>query len=373
MKAMENPMDRANGNLKKRTTVLLVAAAWVASATACGRGHAPPAADARETVQVEVASAAAHTFADGLEVTAGVAPMQRATPGTVLMGRVEEVLVREGDRVAADQVLARIDSRDVSAKLAQAEANVAAARAMEHNARLMLERMQRLAARQAATQRDLDDASAGHTAARANLEAAEEGVKAARSYLAYAEVRAPFAGRITAKRVEVGDLASPGMPLFTVEDTTRVKVEAEVPESTGIALAVGDPVQIEVAGKRLDARLDEIVPAADPRSRTFTVRSVLPNRDGSLRSGLFARMWVGRGDREVIAVPDSALVRRGPLTGVYVVEAAGDRTRARLRFVTVGRSRDGLQEVLTGLAAGERYVVAPPPELEDGSPVEVRG
>jgi len=367
MNGMETSMNRVT----KKTTVLLAAAAWIASATACGRGHEPAATDMRETVTVEVASAEAQAFGQGLEVSAGVVPLQRATLGTVLMGRVEEVLVREGDGVSGGQVLARIDNRDVAAKVAQAEANVAAARAMEHNARLMLERMQRLAAKQAATQRDLDDATAGYSAAQANLEAAEEGVKAARSYLAYAEVRAPFGGRITDRRVDVGDLASPGMPLFTIEDTTRVKVEAEVPES--VAIRVGDPVEVEVAGRRHAARLDEVVTAADPRSRTFTVRAVLPNQDGGLRSGLFARMWVGSQASDVVAVPESALVRRGPLTGVYVVDTTGQRSRARLRWITLGRSRDGMREVLTGLSAGESFVVSPPAELADGSPVEVRG
>jgi len=370
MERMESSMHHA-----KRTTLrIIAAAALLAWAPGCGGGHGAAAPeDPRGPVQVEVATIRAHAFADGLEVTAGVLPLLRATPGTVLLGRVEEVLVHEGDHVAKGQLLARIDSRDVSAKLAQAEAGAVAARAMEQNARRMLERMQRLASRNAATQRDLDDAAAGHAAAQANVEAAEEGVEAARSYLTYAEVRAPFGGRVTEKRVEVGDLASPGTVLFTVEDTSRVKVEAQVPESIGIGLAPGDPVEIEIGGARHAARLAEIVPAADPRSRTFTVRAVLENSEGHLRSGTFARMRVGSRDRDVLAVPEGALVLRGPLTGVYVVDAAGDPPRARLRWITLGRARDGMREVLTGLVPGERYVVAPSVELEDGSPVEVRG
>jgi RND family efflux transporter MFP subunit len=349
--------------------VVVLLLLMAAAVTGCGHGEERPAAESREPLAVQVLPAAERQWSGGLEVTAGVRPYQRATPGTVLMGSVDQILKKEGDAVRRGDVLARVESRDVAARVAQAEAAVAAARAMEQNARLTKERMERLHARDAATQKNLDDAIAGYEAALANLRAAEEGVKAAEVHLAYSEITAPFDGVVAERMIEVGDLAAPGRPLFVVENISRVKVEAQIPESAAAALAPGDPVEVLVLGEVREARLSEILPAADPRSRTFTVRVVLQNGDRRLRSGMFARVRLGGAEHAVVAVPESSIVRRGPLTGLFVV---GEEKTARLRWVTLGSSRESEVEVLTGLRAGESVVASPSPELEDGHPVEVR-
>jgi len=350
----------------------LVAAALLgATALSCGGDPTPDKTDTRPIVPVELATAVEEEWAAGLEVTASVLPLYRATPGTVLMGRVDRVLVEEGQAVRKGQTLAHIESRDVAARLAQAEAGVAAARAMERNAKLMLDRMERLHSRQAASDKDLEDATAGYEAAQANLRAAEEAVRVAAVYLDYSEVTAPFSGVVVEKRVEAGDTASPGVPLFVIDDVSRVKIEAQVAESAAARLAVGDPVEIEFQGELFEGELSEMLPAADPRSRTFTVRALLDNPEGRLRPGMFARLRLSGAMRATVAVPEEAIVRRGPLTGVFVVED-GDAPTAGLRWITLGRSREGRVEVLTGLSAGERLVVRPDARLEDGQPVEVR-
>jgi RND family efflux transporter MFP subunit len=282
-------------------------------------------------------------------------------------------MVEVGDRVRKGQTLAHIESRDVAARLAQARAGVAAAKAMERNAKSMLDRMARLHSRKAASDKDLEDAETGYEAAQASLAAAEEAVNVAEVYVDYSEVTAPFAGFVVEKRVEVGDMASPGMPLFVIDDVSKVKIEAQVPESTTAGLAIGDPVEIEFQGEYFRGELSEVLPAADPRSRTFTVRALLDNPDGRLRPGMFARLRLAGEARPTIAVPDTAIVRKGPLTGVFVAEGSGsERVTAGLRWITLGRTRDGSVEVLTGLAAGERYVVEPTSNLRDGQPIEVR-
>lgn len=336
-----------------------------------GAGGAEPAAEF-PPLAVAAGPVEPAVWSSELEVTGGVEPVRRAMPGTILMGRVEEILRREGDRVRSGETLARIASRDVEAGLAQAQANVSAARAGEEYARRMKERMERLHARQAASQKNLDEAVAGYEAAAAQLRAAEEGVEAARVHLAYAEVRAPFAGVVAERRIDLGDIASPGMPLFVVEDLSRMKIEAQVSESALRGLAAGDPVDVVVSGASDQARqgsLEEILPSGDPRSRTFTVRVLLPNTDGSLKTGMFARLKLPGDAREALTAPEAAVVRRGPLAGLYVVDGSG---RARLRWVTLGEARADRVEVLTGLQAGERIVLAPPEDLSDGRRVEVR-
>jgi RND family efflux transporter MFP subunit len=341
------------------------------AATGCGGEKVSQVREkAKVGVSLERASEAA--WSDGMEATAGLQPLRRATPGTVLMGRVSEVLHQEGDRVKAGEILARVESRDVQARLAQAQAAVSAARAQETNARLTLERVQRLHDRNATSQKSVDDANAGYEAAAAGLKAAEEGVEAAKVMVGYSLITAPFSGVVAKRQVEVGDTASPGMPLFVVEETRRMKLEASVPELWLTRLAVGDEVEVEVesaSGGKRRGSVAEIMPSVDPQTRTVMVRVLLENEDSALRSGMFARLRIGGASRPALLVSESALVHRGPLTGIFVVNA---EEVAHLRWITVGDARDGRVEVLTGLKEGERYVVAAPPELHDGMKVEAR-
>lgn len=342
--------------------------------TACGGGEGEGVSGkpAAGPAAVSVEQAAERPWAEGMAATAGLQPFRRAMPGTVLMGRVEQVLHQEGDRVKSGELLARVESRDVSARLAQAEAAVAAAKAQEENARRTRDRILRLSERQAASPKNLDDATAGYEGAVAGLKAAEEGVAAARVMLGYSRITSPFDGVVTEKKVEAGDTAAPGMPLFVVEDTSKMKLEAPLPESWLPRLKVGEPVEVVVESVAELARqgtIAEILPTMDSRSRTFLVRVVLDNADGALRSGMFARLRIGGAERPAVAVPESALVRRGPLSGIFVVDASGT---ARLRWITLGDAREGRVEVLTGLKAGERFVTVPPPDLEDGRKVGVK-
>ncbi len=345
-------------------------------AISCGGGHEVETGRSLPPLAAPVATVEEAPRSGSLEATAGIEPYRRATPGTVLMGRVESIHKREGDPVRAGDVLARIASGEVAARRAQAEAAVSAARALEENARRTRERVERLHARQTASDKNLEDAIAGHDAALAQLRAAEEGVRAASVYLDYAAVKAPFDGTVTRRNVETGDIAAPGMPLFVVEDLSRMKAVAEVPESAVAGLRAGAPAEVVVTSLANSVRtgvVDEILPAADPRSRTFTVRVVLDNADGTLRSGMFARLRLPEDagtKTAAVSVPESAVVRRGPLTGVFTVDDGGV---ARLRWVTLGAARDGSVEVLTGLAAGERIVTAPPADLEDGRAVSIAG
>ena len=375
---MRAPLHVIRRSAMSRSLILILGAAALLAA-GCGGGSSRPAAqDAGSPLPVRAETAARQDWGSGLELTAGVLPMKRAMPGTVLLGRVEQILHREGDRVKSGAVLARVESREVSARLAQAEAGVTAARAMEENARRMKERMERLSEKQAASRKNLEDATAGYEAAAANRKAAEEGAQAARMYVSYSEVKAPFDGLIVERRIEAGDTAAPGMPLFTIEDISKVKIEAAVPESLAVGLAPGRPVEVEIAsagGAARPATIAEILPDADPRSRTVTVRIVIDNPDGEIRSGMFARVRVpahvptGSGAATALTVPDAALVRQGPLVGVFIVDGSNI---ARLRWVTAGETRAGRIEIQTGLVAGERFVLDPPAGLSDGRRVEVK-
>jgi len=357
-----------NRTLLPISCVVLAAAAVLTSSCGTPHGEARPEAAPPLSVAVEITASAPGS--GGLEATGTIEAARRASPGTILAGRVTKIVKREGQQVRQGETLARVESGDVAARVAQAEAAVVGAQAAETNARLMRDRLERLVAKQAASPKSLEDAVAGYDAARANLHAAEEGVRAARVMLGYGEVRAPFDGVIERRLVEEGDTASPGMPMFIVVDTAHMKLEAALPESSARGLAQGSPVAVIVDGTDgapRDAALAEILPASDPATRTVTARVLLDNVDGTLRPGMFARVrFPGDGPASVF-IPASAIVRRGPLTGIFVV----DDNIAHLRWITLGASLNGRVEAASGLAAGERIVTAPTTELADGRRVEI--
>lgn len=338
-------------------------------------GEAESGPDSVEAAPVAVPTAVAAYRPVAAEVVASgtVEPSRRARPGSKILGRVEAVPVAEGQKVAAGELLARLESRDLRAALRQAEAAVASAEAQLDNARSQHRRMLELHARGSATEKSLEDATSAWKTAEAGVEQARANAAAAEVSLGYAEIRSPFEGWVVAKEIEEGDMVQPGRPLFTVEDLDPAKVVADVPETEVHGYAPGDPARVEVAavGRRAEGELHRIVPAGDRSSRTFRFEVVLANPEGFLKSGMFARVTLPRETtRQALLVPRSALVHRGQLEGVYVVQRdEPDRPTARLRWIRTGEGVGDEVEVLSGLAEGEVYVTAPPPGLQDGAEV----
>ena len=176
--------------------------------------------------------------------------------------------------------------------------------------------------------------------------------------MGFTKIRAPFDGLIIAKLADAGAMAAPGVPLLTLEDPSHFRLEATVDESQIGAVRLGAtvPVVIDSLGNQaITGKVVQIVPVADPASRTFTVKVELP-ANPLIRSGLFGRARFPRGERESILVPQAALLHRGQLDAVYVV---GKDEIASLRYVTLGKPSASDVEVLSGLESGERIVAQP--------------
>jgi RND family efflux transporter MFP subunit len=198
-------------------------------------------------------------------------------------------------------------------------------------------------------------AQAGQAQARAAL-------NQAMTSLNYTRIRAPFDGIVTQKKADSGTLASPGMPIFTVEDVRRYRLEVAVNESDLRYVRMGGQVSVVIEAldnADLKGKVVQIVPAADPASRAFLVKIELPT-DTRLRSGLFGWAQFSRGERQALLIPRSAVVERGQLQGVFVLD---QNKVASLRYITLGKPSGSEIEVLTGLQSGER-VVAKPGELD---------
>jgi membrane fusion protein, multidrug efflux system len=278
--------------------------------------------------------------------------VRSATIAPLVSGTVAEVRVRLGSPVRAGDVLVRLSARDLEARLAQASA-------VEAQAKLERDRAAALHAQAAVSPAQLD-------AARAELAVAEARQAEAETQAGRTLLRAPFAGVVTAKLVEVGDTALPGQPLLVVEAPTATRFEARVPEGTG-GLAAGAAVTVRLDDRELAGRVVEIEPVADVATRTRLVKVDLPPGSAA-RSGQFGRLLVVTGATAAVSVPASALVRRGQLETVFLVEDGA----ARLRLVRAARARDGRVEIAAGLTGGETVVASGAADLADGQPVEVR-
>jgi membrane fusion protein (multidrug efflux system) len=282
-------------------------------------------------------------------VPARVVPVQEAEVATRLAGTIASVSVDVGERVAAGATLATLDDADLRAR-------IRAARGQAELARRTFQRVENLARDGAASPQELDEA-------RARLSAAEGAAADAEAQGAYAVVRAPFAGTVTARMVDAGDMAAPGMPLMRLA-SGEVKVVADLPAERARSLEVGQAVEVEVGGTVLPGRILRVVQALDPASQRIRVEARV---DGSPLPGTLARVRLagsaaGPGTRWL---PVDALVRSGQLTGVYSVES----DTLRLRWVRLGQRSGDAVELLSG-PAGELVVVRDPaPDLRDGQPV----
>lgn len=216
---------------------------------------------------------------------------------------------------------------------------------------------------------NVDMARVAHSQTQASVELARAGVGVAAADLPYGILRAPFSGAVTRKLANQGDMASPGQPILEIQDVDHLHLEVSTPEESLRYLLPGQRVRVRVDALDRESmgEVYQVVPSADPKTRTFVVKIRLP-RDPKLFPGLYAKAQVGRGTRMLMIVPQTALVRRGQLVNVFVV----NDDRARLRLVKVGEPQaGGGVEVLSGLSAGDRVIMNPPGDLEDGSPVKM--
>jgi RND family efflux transporter MFP subunit len=326
-----------------------------------------------ETVRnVAVSTVHQASMPDWLEATGTVRAVQTSQVSAQMMGNIVEIRAHEGERVQRGQVLAVIDDAQPGAALERATAaataaqqQVAAAESDYALADSTSKRYQSLFEKKSVSPQEFDEVKSRRQAALARRDMATAGqeqakasIAQARTSLEYSRIRAPFEGVISEKKVDTGTLAEPGMPIFTIEDTRRYRLEATVDESSIHLIRLGQaaPVSIEALGSdALQGKVVDIVPAADPSSRSFLVKVELAT-DKRLRSGLFGRLQFPRGERTALLVPRTAVVERGQLQGVYVV---GPNKTADLRYVTLGRVAGQQVEILSGLENGEVLVVAP--------------
>ena len=317
-----------------------------------------------QPVSAEIAPAAGKTHVVALVAE----PRFESVPGTIsatdetligarIMANVLKVTVRAGARVEPGQLLIELDGEALAAAKAQREQDAAAARAALQNARTARDRAVSLIASGSISQAAHDDAITAYRVASANLERAERAVQEAETALGYTRIFAPMAGTIVERFIEPGDTATPGRTLLRLYNPGRLRIEATLRESLVRRVGTGDVLtaRIDAIDTTLDARVEEIVPAADPGSRTFTLKALMPPMEGVF-PGMFARLDIPLGTVESIRIPTRAVHRSGQLEFVYVRTDAGDARR----FVRLGESDGDTVVVRSGLRAGEVVITDSP-------------
>jgi multidrug efflux pump subunit AcrA (membrane-fusion protein) len=392
---MSDMMIRKHARLAAGVAAVMAFAGF--ALPACSSGTKAIPVEAETPITVTVATVAMADIADTFEAGGVVQARTTATIMARILAPVREVRVVPGDRVRAGQVLIVLDGRDLAAHARSANAatlaadqGVTAAASEQQGADAALAlarathaRIAALFAKRSATAQELDDttgalraaeARAAGAAARAHAAASDvEGARAASEAAAttasFALITAPFDGVVAEKMVEPGNMAAAGTPLMRVEDTRGFRLDVRVDESRIGQVAVGAMVSVSVDSgtggtpTTLGGTVAEVGRAVDADARAFLVKITLPDPTG-LRSGTFGRAHFSGHARRGLTVPTDALVHRGQLTTVLVVE----KEIARVRLVRVRGT-----EVLAGLSEGEVVIVAAPPTVTDGSRVVAGG
>ena len=314
-----------------------------------------PKSEPLPVVSVRVAKVESDQIPALEEVVGTLRPRLNSNVSAKATGRILRFLATPGMRVEKGALLVELEVDELKASLERALASL-------DQANRDLKRYQNLLKAGAATQSEFDRVQAQQRIAAAT-------VKESQSRVANAAVTAPFAGVITRKFAETGDLADPGRPLFAIEDATLLRLEIDVAESLAGSLALGQKIKVAVGGASaiLEGVVSEIAPAAEASSRTFLIKLDLPAHE-NLRAGQFGRAFLPRGVRAALIAPTSSVFSRGQMDYVFV--SGGDGT-AILRIVRTGtRSEDSI-ELLAGVEGNESVVLAPPASLRDGQPIKI--
>ena len=315
---------------------------------------------------VALGSTAAEVPLVTVQVVYEVAPRERvwdgrieavnqATVSTQTSGRIAELPFDVNDFVDAGSVIMRFTDTEQRAALSRAEAALQESQARVAQTEQEFVRIENVYEKGTVSKSVYDSARANRDSARARLNVARSDVATAKEQLEYTVVRAPYAGIVAERHVELGELVSPGQPLITGLSLQTLRVNVDVPQSMFHAVRTIGKAFVYVDDKRIAAENLTYFPVADAQANTFRVRVDLPEGSATIYPGMFVKVGFVVGETKRLLVPSEAVVRRSELSAVYVIN--GDRIV--LRQVRLGRTYGDSQEVLAGLSEGETVAADP--------------
>ncbi len=398
--------------MKKQLILILLASVMLFSLAGCGKKEVPTEVSTQlaEPLNVPVSKVTLGAMEDFYEATGTVQAKRTTQVSANMLGRIVSFPAAEGDTVARGQTLVEIDNRESQTQLQKANAGlkeaqaalleidksviaanagVKTAEAGKTLAEQTFARYKELFERKSASGQEFDEAQAKLKAAVSELDGAKANVQTiiskkqqvnarieqAKADIAnskvtegYGKIISPVSGIIVKKLAEQGAIATPGIPLLSIEDNSQYRLEAAVEESHSKLMQIGKRVNVRIDAlgqNEFFGIIAEIQPAADSASRSLTVKIELP-ANPLLKSGLYGLARFPIAQKEGISIPQTAIVQRGQLSGVFIVGADG---AAQFRIVTTGKTADGFVEILTGLSVGDEFISADASRVKDGTKV----
>ncbi|MBO1927689.1 efflux RND transporter periplasmic adaptor subunit [Thiomicrorhabdus sp. 6S2-11] len=353
--------------MKQINKVLAVAVLAAMGLSGCQQ-EAPVAPQSEpQTLAAEVHNVELGTVPLTAVVPGAVVADQKAHIASRLMGYIKGLEVEVGDKVKRGSLLFSIDSTDIQSQIAQAQSAYSQAEAALQDAKLDYDRFSQLFKEDSVSKQQFDKIRLQYAVAQENLAAAKSGLNQARSQLNYANVRAPFSGVVVQKMATAGDLAAPGNPVVVIENLTSLSVQTQVAGELYAVLRNGDEASVLIDGQAepMVGTIYTLVSAADPKTRTHTVKLSLPAVK-NINSGTFARISFKRGERQAMMVPQSAIANRAGIDGVFIVQDG----KAMFNMVRTGITMGDMVEIQSGLDLGEQVVVSNNQSMLNGDIVE---
>ena len=355
----------------KKTVLAVIAAGMAFAGISCSSDMSEPESEPVSGVEIRTAEAihagVSHSFPGKIE------SVNRAGLSTIVMGTITMLDVTEGDAVTEGDLLVRIDDNQIRAQRMQLQANMMQAEAHLKHVSNNFERISNLYEKESATSRELDEITAAYQAAQANVKALEAGFDEIDEMFRYTEIRAPFDGVVSSKFFNRGDLAAPGHPILTISDPSSLKITSNVPEALIGNVHKGMTITYSIPSAGVtdrEATLTSVNSSGDMMSNQFSIEALLDSGEdlNGLKPGMYVNVKAELDETASVRVPESALIHRGQLTGVF---ALSDENRAVLRWIRTGHAGAEGVEVISGLAPGERYLVSWPAELRQGQKIAV--
>lgn len=343
----------------------------------CGQDQKEGMKDTSNPVSVVIAQVTSNNDNSPLIVSGTVEAVNSANLSTRLMGYVEHINVKVGDKVAKGQTLIVINNTDLEAKRAQVNAGISEAKAAFTIAEKDYNRYKNLFVQNSASQKEFDDMTAHYNMAKARLEAAQQMKNEINAQFAYTNIKAPFSGVVTGKFIDEGDLANPGMPLLAVESPQNFEVVARVPEANISNIKQGEDVNVMVSSidAELKGKVSEVSSSSANSGGQYLVKVSLGSKNEKVRSGMFASVQFPNvknqtpNATETIMIPEEAIIINGQLSGVYTVS---QQNTAVLRWLRLGKSFGDKVEVLSGLTSGESYILSSEEKLYNGAKLSIQ-
>ncbi|MGD8677813.1 MAG: efflux RND transporter periplasmic adaptor subunit [Chromatiales bacterium] len=288
-----------------------------------------------------------------------VEAVNRSTIAAQTGGQITEIHFDVDDFVEKGQVIVRLRDSQQKAALTAAEAQLKQAETALQDAQDTYDRAVKVFDKGAISEADMDKITAALESARAAGEAAAAGVEQAREQLEYTKISAPYTGIVTERHVQTGEVAAPGTPIMSGISLEELRVNVDVPQSL-IPVIRNNPQGYVIGPDGLPIMAEKITvfPYADQSSNTFRVRLDLPDTDGGFFPGMYVKTGFIIGMEKLLLVPESAVVNRSEVTGVYVIEE--QTGKVSLRYIRTGRRfPDGKITVLSGLSPGETIALNP--------------